>query len=186
MPEFQLINPSIRGNITNRFSGKTQMDAATEAWDTISKYMTNNVPKFGFSLENMENGNVSHFVIKEEMDDEDFANYKIKELDLKMKPSDVKKFKEKIKKMTSTEMDGGKKHKHKKHHDDSSSSSSCSSTTSDYFSALKFPQAINYQQPIIYWWYDPLIYSFESVYIPTFVAPLTPYIEIATINYYPY
>jgi hypothetical protein len=184
MSKYRLINPSIKGNMINSFSGKTYTDAAVDAWDTLSKYMTNNVPKFGFSIENTENGSLHHFMVQETLDEDDYAKYKISELDLKMKGADTKKFKERVKKFTESEMEGGKrhKHKHKKHDDDDSSSSS----SSDYFSALHLPNLINYPQPIVYWWYDPVIYNLESVYIPTFVAPLTPYIEISTFNYYPY
>lgn len=183
MSKYKLINPSIRGNLTNSFTGKNPSEAASNAWNTISEHMTNNVPKFAFTLENNEDGKLYHFLVKESMDGGEYADYKIKELDLKLKQNDIKKFKEKSQNFIDSEIKGGK-HKKKKHKhkilDDSSSS--------DFLSHYKLHKLLNYpqQQPFVYWWYDPLIYNLESVYIPTFVAPITPYIEVATINYYPY
>jgi hypothetical protein len=178
MSKYRLINPNIQGNLNNKFTGDSGIDAAKNAWDTISKYITNNVPKFGFTLENLKDGSLHHFSVKEDLEGE-YAKYDIQELNIKMKSDDLNKFKSKVAK-SNKNMSGGKKHKDKD--DDSSSSSS----TSDYLSSFKYNRLFNYPQPIVYWWYDPYIYSFDSVYIPTFVAPLTPYIEIATINYYPY
>ena len=35
-------------------------------------------------------------------------------------------------------------------------------------------------QPISYLYYDPLIYNLDSVFVPTFFAYLSPYVEINT------
>lgn len=85
--------------------------------------------------------------------------------------------------------DGGKKHR-KEHKDDDSSSSSSSSVPDGIISpwspvGLYSPYSSGLL-PITYYYYDPYVYGFESMYIPTFVYPLTPYIEVATINYYAY
>jgi hypothetical protein len=35
-----------------------------------------------------------------------------------------------------------------------------------------------YRRPITYFYYDPFLYRTDKIYIPTFIAPLKPYIEI--------
>jgi hypothetical protein len=35
-----------------------------------------------------------------------------------------------------------------------------------------------YRNPITYYYYDPFVYINPKVYVPTFVTPLKPYIEI--------
>lgn len=103
-------------------------------------------------------------------------------MNLKMKPAHVKAMKEKCQKsIGGKRLSGGEKDKKKHKHDDSSSSSD----DDDAFNTLKLHKMLTKQTPISYFWYDPLIYRFDSLYIPTFVSTLSPYVEIATINYYP-
>lgn len=185
MSNYKLINPYIEGDIGNSFNGRNPLDAAVNAWNTLSKYMTNNVPKFAFSLEGSDDGKFYHFIVKESLEGGDVVDYKISEMDLEMKPNELKAFKNKIKKISSRKQSGGKKH-HKKDSKDDDSSSSSSTSSSEGLSYLKLYKTLTKPQPIYYWWYDPLVYKFDSVYIPSFVAPLTPYIEVSTINYYPY
>ena len=63
----------------------------------------------------------------------------------------------------------------KKKDDSSSSSSDWLDDSSDEHHTYK--KSISYQ-PIYHWWYDPYLYKLQKMYIPTFVAPLTPYVEI--------
>ena len=52
-----------------------------------------------------------------------------------------------------------------------------------------YRQAVQYvptfSQPISYLYYDPLIYNLDSVFMPTFYAYLSPYVELNTsgLNY---
>lgn len=181
MSNYTLINPCIEGNIVSTFSGKSQLDAAVDAWNGLSKYITNNVPRFAFTLENNNNGELHHFLVKEKLSGNGDASYKISEIDVAMKPSDVKSFKNRINNFKKSKAQAGGK-KHKKHDDDDDSSSSSSS---EPFNLLKVYNYATKTYPIGYWWYDPLVYRLDSVYIPTFVTPLTPYVEVATVNYYP-
>lgn len=184
MSNYKLINPSIEGNITSSFSGTSQLDAAVDTWNSLSKYITNNVPRFAFTLENSGDGTLHHFLVKENLSGGGSANYKISEINVDMKASDIKSFKNRIANFKKSKaQEGGKKHK--KHHHDDDDSSSSSTSSSEIFSALKLYKQATRPVPIGYWWYDPLVYRLDSIYIPTFVAPLTPYIEVATINYYP-
>jgi hypothetical protein len=179
---YKLINPSIEGEFNNSFSGKSHLDAALGTWNSISKYITNNVPQFAFTLENKKNGQLHHFLVKESLVGGKSAKFDISELDIKLKKNEESEFKKRIHKFKTSEMRGGKK---KRHTDDDDDDSSSSSSTSDIFSALKLYKSRNPVYPITYWWYDPIIYGLDSVYIPTFVAPITPYIEVTTLNYYP-
>ena len=69
--------------------------------------------------------------------------------------------------------DGGRK---KKYEDDDSSSSSSSSE-------YKIKHKTIISQPITSWYYDPYLYRINKYYVPTFVAPLAPYIEIPLYVY---
>ena len=177
MPKYTLMNPAIVGTLSSTFSGNDSLDAATTAWNALSKYMTNNVPKFAFTLEDTK-GKLHHFKIAEKLSGGGSASYKIEEIDVKQEPKDVQAFKDRVSAFRKSKAQAGGK-KHRKHDDDDDSSSS----SSEAFSALKLYKQATKPWPIGYWWYDPFVYRFDSLYIPTFVAPLTPYIEIATVTY---
>lgn len=179
MANYNLINPSIEGSLSTTFSGKSQLDAAVTAWNSISKYITNNVPQFAFTLENSNDGQLHHFLVKETLDGGNSASFDISEMDLKLNKKTETEFKKRSA-ASKSKMSGGKKH-HKDDDDDSSSSSS----SSEIFSALKLYKNRTRTYPISYWWYDPLVYRLDYLYMPTFVAPLSPYVEFTTINYYP-
>lgn len=172
MSTYKLINPKIEGNLSTSFKASDSQEAAEHAWSALSKYVTNSVPQFAFTLENSKNGRLSHFVVKETLLGEGSAKWNISELNIKMNGDKAKQF---MKRIGNAKMDGGQSKD-----DDSSSSSS-----DEAFSMLKLYKNKNKIQPINYWWYDPWVYNLQSVYIPTFVAPLNPYIEIYTISYYP-
>lgn len=171
MPQYRLINPSIEGSLQTTYNEKKPTDAAEKVWLTLSKYITNSIPKFAFTLED-DKGKLHHYSVKEKMiggGDVKFDIAQIHEIpskhDTELK-SRVNKF---------AKQRGGKKH----HDDDSSSSSS----SDDGFNALKLFKNKNTVFPITYWWYDPLVYNYNTFYTPTFVAPLYPQYEIYTSYY---
>lgn len=179
---YKLINPSIEGQLKTTFTAKSELDAANKAWTSVSKYISNNVPKFAFTLENTKDGSLSHFVVKEKLAGKK-ASFSISKLKLDTDARKDQDFKNRIAKQS-----GGKKHrKHDGEKDDDSSSSSSSSSDVKLISPLS-PFGFNnwYNTPISYWFYDPYYYNLDSLFIPTFVYPLTPYVEITTLNYYPY
>jgi hypothetical protein len=177
MANYRLINPCIEGDMKTTFSGNTPLDAAFGTWNAVSKYITNNVPHFAFTMENTKTGKMHHFAVKESLVGGGSAEFDITEIN-KVSSANEKELKKRIASFEKSSMRGGKKHK--KHDDDDDSSSSSSS---EVFSALKLFKKRNQVYPIAYWWYDPLVYNFNSLYIPTFVAPLAPHIELTTINY---
>jgi hypothetical protein len=198
MSNFKLVNPSIEGTLTTSYSNTNPHKAASSAWDNMSKYFSNNVPNFAFTLQNTDNNKLHHYQVNESLVGGNSAKWEISEMNLNLNSKTEKQFTDKI---SEFKMTGGKSRtKHHRRHgrkhrepkvgvdtadDSSSSSSSSSSSDSDILSALKLYKNKNkYYQPVSYWWYDPSIYNLSSVYIPTFVAPLNPYVEVLTYNYY--
>ena len=181
MPNYKLVNPYIEGSLNTTFSGNNVINVANNVWKKLSKYMTNEVPKFAFTLEESGTGKLRHFKVNEQLSGGGKkANYNITEIQ-NVSSDKEKQFKKNVTKASSPSkkaMKGGKKDKDEDDDDDSSSSSS------DVFSAIKLNKLYHGSYPINYWWYDPWIYSWDSVFIPTLY--LTPYIEIATFSYYPY
>jgi len=171
---YKLINPYIEGDFMKSFSSTTPSEAASAAWEKMSKFFANNVPKFAFTLED-ENKKLHDFVVKESKNEDGMVKYKIAKTENKMNEQQKKQFKDKLNKFVEQKkLKGGKKHRHD--NDDSSSSD-----TDDVFKMLKYRNG--YSNPYYWWWYDPLIYNVNSLYIPTFVATVMPYIEISTIGY---
>jgi hypothetical protein len=189
--KYALVNPYIRGDLNNSFTGKNGLDAANKAYSKLSNYFNNNVPKFYFTLQKIKNtksigkGRINdylHFKVVETKDGKS-VQYKIVPYD--MTGSGIKVFKKKLSKILlsekklegGSEQEGGKRKKSKKKSKESSSSSSdWLSDSEDH----KYKKAISYQ-PIYHWWYDPYLYKLQKMYIPTFVPPLTPYVEIDLI-----
>jgi hypothetical protein len=180
MSNFKLINPKLQGDIKTTVSAGNSLDAAKQIWTNLSKYFTNDVPTFAFTIENQSGGSLHHFKV-EETKHKNEASFKIESIESKLKSSDIKKFKKRIDELPA--MHGGKKHHHK---DDDSSSSDSSSEAFDALKMYKKFSKRNTIQPIAYWWYDPSPYGLSSIYIPTFITPVQPYIEVATIGYYMY
>ena len=65
MTNFRLVNPYIEGDFNKVYSGKTAQTAARNVWENLSKHITNNVPKFAFTLERVNDGELFHYMIQE-------------------------------------------------------------------------------------------------------------------------
>ncbi len=183
MPTYELVNPYIEGGMKKTFTASDSNKAADEAWSTLSQYITNNVPRFAFTLKKTEDGKLSHFVVKESVSKNKDVDFSIKQLDLGLSKKEEKAILNHINKMTEKRLSGGAKK-------DSSSSSSSdsdkddeddSSSESDIYKKIR--QFKNKSQPLNYLWYSPLIYSkdgqLESVYVPSFAYPIVPYLELS-------
>jgi hypothetical protein len=178
--EFRLVNPYIRGNVNLTFSGKNKFDAAKKCWGEISQYFTNNVPQFAFSMVDQKGG-MHHFMVKETQDG-GYAEFQIGSLPKKVAKAKETKLKNKINKFDKV-MSGGDKKKDEE--DDSSSSDDYSVAKKfkdeyDYMLQQRYDWVVSKGQPIVWWWYDPFPYTIQTFFVPTFVAPLTPYVEIHT------
>jgi hypothetical protein len=175
--KYKLINPMIVGSMKTNIEADDADKAAVLIWENISKDMTNNVPKMGFSLKDQDN-KMHNFIVEEEIN-ENNINYKIYPVYLdKIDEKKYIKYTDNLEKKIYKQAGG-----HKKHYDDSSSDSD-----DDTYKRLKLWRKKNSTNNFLYWWYNPYMYNYcnecttNSLYIPTFVYPYTPYIEICTSN----
>ena len=175
MTKYNLVNPCIGGELNTQYGGKSQLDAAKNAWEDLSQYLTNSVPKFAFTLERTSDGKLYHFTVNEKAGKGKEASFSITELDLSLSPKQVSSLKNDYNRIQN-QLDGqfgGKKNRHREEGDEDDSSSSDSDLI-DAIRLLKYRQ----NQPIVYWWYNPVVYRTSDLYIPTFVVPLSPYVHI--------
>jgi hypothetical protein len=164
--KFKLVNPLLKGDIDTSFSGENSLEAANKAYQNISQYFNNNVPKFYFTLED-ESDKLHHFYVNETRSGE-LADYTIKEYHVKAKyEKDLRKQIEEFQESERKEHHGGK------HHDSSSSSSESWDSSSSSTGKVTYKV-----DPIVYWWYYPAVYRLTKFYVPTFVQSVTPYIYI--------
>jgi len=184
MGKFELVNPIIKGQFDPTFEGAKPIDAAKKYWDEFAggKYITNNVPQTMFSLMD-ESKKLHHFLVNEgaKGSNSKFADYTIQQINVKMDPKQEDEFKKQVaivhKKIDA--QSGGKrksKSRRKRYIEDDSSSSS-----SDDDDIIRSIQLSRRNDLITYYWFASGIYAdyVDTVFIPTFVAPLYPYIEIA-------
>jgi hypothetical protein len=174
--KFNLVNPSIKGDMKTTFTGGSSLEVANEAYKNLSQYFNNHIPKFYFTLED-EKKKLHHFKVKEDRNGEN-ANYTIKSYSVKSKyENDFKKQVDEYNKngdqYSTEEQHGGRRHKKK------SSSSSSSSSSDDWLDNDSSTDRYSYKvDPIINWWYYPSVYRVKRFYVPTFVQSVTPIINI--------
>lgn len=183
MSKYQLINPVITGKFQNVYEASESIDAAKQFWNELTgnNYITNNVPQFMFTLEKISDHSLHHFMVKEKATSSEskFADYSIEEVKLDLSASQIKEFRSEVskvqKRMTKEKesQSGGKKSR--KRYDDSSSSSSSSGDEDDLIDYIRMKR---FNQPIVHWWYTPTLYKVPTLFTPTFVAPLYPYVEL--------
>lgn len=179
---YQLVNPHIEGEFKNKIKADNSMKAAKQFYRALSEHFNNNVPKFYFTIQKGASGKGKyyHFVAKEtKMEDEVKFNiepHTMSEDSMERFQSRVEEFKSKFaqaggkKKKTSRK---SKKSTSNKFYDDSDLSDS-----SEEFYRRVQTYRPTVTPPLYYWWYDPLVYNLDSIFIPTFYSYVTPYIEI--------
>ena len=179
MPAFQLVNPYIVGDMKKTFNTSSSGEAADEAWGNLSKYITNNIPKFAFTMKRLSDGKLYHFVVKEKVAKNKMVNYSIKELSIKLNQDEESNFNKHIAKLENQL--GGKRSKDDSdsESDSDSDSSSESSDEDDLIKRIRYFK----NKPLNYLWYSPLIYNKDgtltSVYLPSFTYPIVPYLELS-------
>lgn len=184
MPTFELVNPYIIGDIKKTFDKPSGSEAAGEAWGKLSKYITNNVPKFAFTLKRINDGKLFHYLVKEKVAKNKLVNYSIKEMSINLSKVEESNF---IKHIDSLQTQLGGKKKEKKEEEeedeDSSSDSSDSETEDDDDLIKRVRYFKDKSQPLNYLWYSPILYnkdgSLTSVYLPSFTYPIVPYLELS-------
>jgi hypothetical protein len=178
---YRLVNPHIEGKFNSKIKAKNSQEAANMFYNSLSEHFNNSVPKFYFSIQKGSSGDGKfyHFEVKEQRDEEE-VTFKLKPLKIDGEESIMNTFMNKLDNFKAKfNQDGGKKHKKdkkNKHIDDDSDDSIFDSSEEFYRRAKSY---VPVTQPIYYWWYDPYIYSINSIYIPTFYSYVTPYIELS-------
>lgn len=178
--KYTLINPVIGGSFKTTVSALNETEAMHELWKNLSGHLTNNVKTFYATV--MEGGgsnSATNFKITESANGK-YADYEITPVGNKLAASTASKLLSRLEAINvKDKQDGGKKRSRYNNidsDDDSDSSSSSSEDDALYKKFRKF-KSIN-RKPITYFWYSPLIYDVPTVYVPTFIAPLAPFVEI--------
>lgn len=149
---FEVINPVIIGTFKVIYNEDIAIDAASKFWKDFSELIMNEMPKTYITLRD-ENGKLYHFQISEKKNKSDIVDLTISQVELSdSKSADI---------VTKT-------------YDTMKSQSGGNSLNVPYVIKSK----IHKHQPIIYYHYIPSIYQSETIFIPTFHYPLSPYIEI--------
>lgn len=184
MPKYRIVNPFFVGGMDANFNAANQDEAAGEAWSTVSKYIVNNVPQFAFTLERTSDKKLYHYLVKEKTSGKE-VNYTIEPLKMSLDKKHEDEFRNKLSRVANNTdpLGGGASRKSK---DDSSSSSSSTDSSSDSTSEDVYDKIKRYKtrsnSPMVYMWYDPLLYAVsqvvQSVYVPVFTVPIAPYMEI--------
>lgn len=179
--EYHLVNPFVGGNFTRTFSGDNTMNVAKNAWKNLSKYFNKNIPKFYFTLENTKNNKLYHFRVAEKHLRGGNVKYTIKNHAVKTSDKELNAFKKKLSEI-QTKVGGKIKKKRDEDdyydEDDDDEEDDSSSDEEEYYFP-KYPRYLKNEQPIVYWWYNPLIYKVKGVYFPTLVYPLSPYMYVS-------
>jgi len=179
---FELINPKVGGSFETIYDASSAKAAAKKMWQGLTKYITGEVPNFGFTMKDADD-NFHHFIVSENRKG---PNVKYTFKIVKDVPEGmVKDFMSNYEKKAGA-LAGGK-HKKKEKDDSSSSSTSSSDSDSDEFitKIIKKSQK-KYPDPLLYWWYYPYLYTsaVDTVFIPSFIpSPTIPYIEVALPNF---
>lgn len=176
MKSYILVNPHIEGSVETKFKTKTANEAANLAYETISKYFSNNLPKFSFTLQKAGSDKFYHFDVKEKINKNDKIKFEINTNDTIQDTNGLKKFIE----TNEESLTGGKSSHSKKYRlNDDDSSSSSESSDDDYYYYYK---PVNRSLPITYWSYYPYVYNLRKFYVPTFVPTISPYVYISLSN----
>ena len=186
---YLLVNPYIQGKFKSKIKAKNSMEAANLFYNKLSELFNNSVPQLNFSIAKGkdQNGKLYHFQVREKREANE-VNYAIKVLD-DINDNHIDDFRQKLENFQvkfESQMGGNKKLKKKSskkssrkkssRKDDSDSLSDSDFETENVYKRVRTYLPID--QPIYYWWYDPYVYRFDSVYIPTFYSYVTPYIEL--------
>jgi hypothetical protein len=174
MKDYEVINPTIGGSLKTIYSAESVNDAAKEFWSTVGSNFMNTVPSFTFTMQEKHNpSKINSFKVKETVVNGE-AKFNIDKVD--HNSSKLKEFLTERNKIVSqmTVQSGGKKTKKRYNDDDDDSSSSSDDDLDEYFSKMKIR---NWKKPIVYWWHSPSIYYESNYFTPTFVSPLSPYVQ---------
>jgi len=175
---YKLINPYIKGNFKTEYTCSNHIDAGKKIWNKLSNNFSNNIPQFAMTIQDVNDGKYYNLLIEETI-----KNDKIKYIVSELNGTKINKLKKHLKDLDKIQT-GGKRKKRSRHNDEDDSESDTD------FSEFYFDDNIHNRMkynlikskvstPLMWWWwYTPTIYTVESLFIPTFIPTLHPYIEI--------
>lgn len=158
-----LVNPKLNNSSINS-KKKSESEAAEDIWSQLSSNIKNYTPKFYFSIQEAGSSKLTHFVVKESIENER-VKYNLKEF--KGNKIDEKSF------INELKQEGGKKHKNR--YDDDDDSSSSSSSSEDV--VFTFPAGRTHKDLLTLTYY-PTIYGVPNVVFPTFATTFAPFTNI--------
>jgi hypothetical protein len=160
-----LVNPRLSNSSINS-KKKSESEAAEDIWSQLSSNIKNYTPKFYFSIQEAGSSKLTHFVVKESIEDER-VKYNLKEF--KGKKVDDKSF------ISELKQEGGKRRKHRDNDDSSSSSSSDSEEL-----VFTFPAGKTHKNLLSLTYY-PTIYGVPNVVLPTFATTFAPFVNVSLL-----
>lgn len=172
MVKYTVVNPFMVGSFQTTYEGASALDAAKNFWGKFSSQLTNNLPSFSFTMQEDGSKKLSHFNVKEEMEGGK-VNFVISEKILTLTDAAVDKLNKEIDSLKTQY--GGRRHREE---DDSSSSSDTDEQIIKKFNKMNKLRFNHLNSPIVYFRYFPGLYAVDDVYIPTFITPVIPYVEV--------
>ncbi len=176
MVKYNLVNPHVEGKFDCACNGKTPSDAAANLWERLSEHLNNNIPQFGFTIQKASGGSLHHFSVSEKKSGET-VTAKIDPVKVTKKAE--KEFLKDLDKFKT--MAGGAKDEFDDE-DDEFDDAERQIGTYDWIAWQM--NMLDRNQPFAFWRYYPF-YPFPSVYVPTFIFPMAPYVEVVTSFTYP-
>lgn len=194
--EFELVNPLI-SKVKTTAQASSPAQALKEIWEgDVSRHLSSHVPSMYVTMQNKQTGGLTHHEIRESQNGDKVRFTVSKPLkNVKMSEEQKEKFESEVRRVRREHQGGGadddkkddkdrdhkkKSRKHRK--DDSSSSSSSSSSSDDDTYKRRRRTKVKYDDvwlPPTQWWYASM-YGADYLYIPTFISPLTPSIQVST------
>lgn len=177
---YELINPYIEGDFKKIFNGDNSLKAAKQCYLGMSKYIRSPIPKFHFTLKNMKTEKFLHFVVKEKSKKGNIADFNIQELIINHTAEEINQFNTKLASFKNKE--GGRRRRHDylddDDYDDDDYDEDDLDEPSEYYDRHRYKYPYRTDQPILYYWYEPSLYRLNRFYVPHFVLPLSPLVEV--------
>lgn len=180
---YKLVNPYIKGEFQSKIKSNNSLTAAKKLYGSLSEHFNNNVPKFYFTIQKGGGKKFYHFEVTE-VKKGDSVDFSIKPYSIKNSDKAIEEYLESFNAFKGRFNGGARKSSRKSSKRSSRRSSRRSSKRQDDDSDDFYRDAVVTvpvtSSPISYLYYDPLVYALDSIYIPTFYAYLSPYVELNT------
>lgn len=187
MQKFELFNPILKGNVQTVVESKNADDAAKQIWSNVSEYIEGVVPKFAFTIKNLANNKFYNYKVSESLSGGGnevafkLSSFKLNNDTLKKVVKSVNAFQNILNDYNEEDssLSGGSETSESKEDlDKKEKEKREKKKLKKLYKKAKLKNYIENQSPIYYWWYNPYVYDVDYVYIPTFVYPVTPYVQI--------